>query len=437
VVSPSLGSKAYRSSSHTTSRLFCSFVAKPPGIAVLTSPIFSGAKNQTCANLGVMLARAGKNTLVVDCDFRKPALHEFFGLPNTLGMEQVLAGERKVEEVWAEPAPGLKMVPAGLLRLDSATLPSSKRRTSELLTSRRLSRFLASVRGEFDCVLVNASPIGMSFDGLIPAIQGGYVVLLVLEAKSSTSSSSKGASGRGAVGQAVRWLHAVGANFLLAPALSNNNVGSTRYSLEAQSSSRTHIDHQEGTEQKTLVTGGHKPRRADRSSTKSRSFFLEFLAMLVIGFALLFGIVQPFITEAFYIPTESMVPTLEVNDRVLVNKFIYRFSEQKRGDIIVFEAPDGEEDLIKRVEGVPGDTITVVHGSLIVNGVRQEEPYLNRELPDRSTYGPVTVPAGHVFAMGDNRANSADSRIFGPVPEEYVIGKAFVRVWPLNRMGGL
>jgi len=159
--------------------------------------------------------------------------------------------------------------------------------------------------------------------------------------------------------------------------------------------------------------------------------------MLVIGFALLFGIVQPFVTEAFYIPTESMVPTLEVNDRVLVNKFIYRFSKQKRGDIIVFEAPDSEEDLIKRVEGVPGDRITVVHGSLIVNGVRQEEPYLNRELPDRSTYGPVKVPAGHVFVMGDNRANSADSRIFGPVSEEYVIGKAFLRVWPLNRMGGL
>jgi signal peptidase I len=132
-----------------------------------------------------------------------------------------------------------------------------------------------------------------------------------------------------------------------------------------------------------------------------------------------------------------MVPTLEVNDRVLVNKLVYRFSEPKRGDIIVFEHPDGQMDLIKRVVGVPGDTIAEVRGSLFVNGERQNETYVNHELPDESSFGPTPVPAGDVFVMGDNRADSADSRVLGPVPEEYVVGKAFLRVWPLSQLGML
>jgi signal peptidase I len=109
--------------------------------------------------------------------------------------------------------------------------------------------------------------------------------------------------------------------------------------------------------------------------------------MLLVGIVLLFGVIRPYILEAFYVPTESMVPTLEVNDRVLVNKLLYRFSEPKRGDIIVFEAPDGEADLIKRVEGVAGDSIAVEHGSLVVNGERQEEPYLTPNCRTRAPTG--------------------------------------------------
>lgn len=163
---------------------------------------------------------------------------------------------------------------------------------------------------------------------------------------------------------------------------------------------------------------------------------MEFLIIVLIAFALVFGVVRPFILEAFWIPSESMVPTLQVGDRVFINKFIYDFKEPERGDIIVFRNVEGQdEDLIKRVVGLPGDEVAVVDGVLIVNGEPQEEPYLNKRFPDDSYYGPTTIPEGTVFAMGDNRSNSADSRVFGPVPIENIEGEAFVEFWPPSRIG--
>jgi signal peptidase I len=168
-------------------------------------------------------------------------------------------------------------------------------------------------------------------------------------------------------------------------------------------------------------------------------WLVQFGVVLLVSLVVLFGFIKPFLMEAFYVPTESMVPTLEVGDLLLAEKVTHLFSEPERGDIIIFEASEGGEevDLIKRVVGVPGDKIILVHGSLYVNDERQREPYLNYEQPDQSTYGPLWVPEGYVFVMGDNRANSADSRIFGPVPEKYIVGEAFLRVWPLNQFGSL
>ena len=204
--------------------------------------------------------------------------------------------------------------------------------------------------------------------------------------------------------------------------------------------------------------------RRRRSAAKKRGGgFLEFLIILLVSFALVFGFVRPFVVEAFYIPSESMVPTLKVGDRVLVNKFIYRFTEPERGDIVVFKSVEGgplppqrnlieriidffqgdtaseapREDLIKRVVGLPGDEISVRNGRLFVNGEPQKEPYVNKKYPDRSFSAPMTVPKGHVFAMGDNRTNSQDSRVFGPVPEKNIEGEAFLRFWPPDRIGSL
>ena len=179
------------------------------------------------------------------------------------------------------------------------------------------------------------------------------------------------------------------------------------------------------------TSGGERATRK-----KKGGGVLEYLVILLVSFALVFGFVRPFVVEAFWIPSGSMIPTLQINDRVLVNKFIYRFTEPKPGDIVVFQSVDDEDtDLIKRVVAVAGDRVSVRNGRLFVDGKLQDEPFTNKKFPDRTFFAPVTVPKGHVFVMGDNRANSSDSRVFGPLPKENIEGEAFLRFWPLDRIG--
>lgn len=147
----------------------------------------------------------------------------------------------------------------------------------------------------------------------------------------------------------------------------------------------------------------------------------------------MFGVVRPFVVEAFRIPSESMVPTLQVGDSVLAAKLAYRFSDAGRGDLAVFK---GGEDLnIKRVVGLPGDTVAIRDGVLFVNGEKKRESYVDYRLTDASFFGPVKVPENRVFLMGDNRFNSRDSRDYGPIPEEDLLGRVSLRIWPLDRAG--
>ena len=161
--------------------------------------------------------------------------------------------------------------------------------------------------------------------------------------------------------------------------------------------------------------------------------------VVVVGGALLVAVVvKAFLLQAFYIPSPSMVPTLHVNDRVLVNKLSYKFHEVRRGDVIVFKSPQvvAEKDLIKRVIGLPGDTVETRDGEIVVNDKVLDEPYLPKDVGT----GPmekVTVPPGHYWMMGDNRGNSSDSRVFGAIPESSIIGRAFVKVWPITAFGFL
>ncbi|MBA3794559.1 MAG: signal peptidase I [Rubrobacter sp.] len=175
-----------------------------------------------------------------------------------------------------------------------------------------------------------------------------------------------------------------------------------------------------------------------RTPKKKGGGAIEYLVILLVSFALVFGFVRPFVVEAFWIPSGSMIPTLEINDRVLVNKFIYRFTEPKPGDVVVFSSVDDRNtDLIKRVVAVAGDRVAVRTGRLFIDGKPQREPFTNKKFPDRSFSAPITVPKGHVFVMGDNRANSSDSRVFGPLPKKNIEGEAFLRFWPLDRIGPL
>jgi signal peptidase I len=159
----------------------------------------------------------------------------------------------------------------------------------------------------------------------------------------------------------------------------------------------------------------------------------------VIGGALAVALViQAFLVQAFYIPSSSMEPTLAVGDRVLVNKLSYDLHDENRGDLVVFERPDGSageiKDLIKRVIGLPGETVEIRDGAVLIDGRVLDEPYLadDEVLAD---FAPVTVPDDHVFVMGDNRDDSRDSRVFGPIEDDSIVGRAFVRVWPLTNLG--
>jgi len=158
--------------------------------------------------------------------------------------------------------------------------------------------------------------------------------------------------------------------------------------------------------------------------------------VLALSLIVVFGFVRPFVVEPFYVPSDSMNPTLRSGDSVLVAKFAYRLADPQRNSLVVFESPtDTNKILMKRVVGVAGDRVAVRDGVLFVNGERKSEPYVNYRLTDSTFFGPARVPEDHVFVMGDNRSNSVDSRSFGAVPEEDLLGEAFVRFWPLGRAG--
>jgi signal peptidase I len=165
---------------------------------------------------------------------------------------------------------------------------------------------------------------------------------------------------------------------------------------------------------------------------------LEWVVLVACALLVAF-VVKTFVFQAFYIPSESMVPTLAVGDRVLVNKLADRFGDPDRFDIEVFRAPEGTEtaeikDLVKRVVGLPDETIEGRDGRIYIDGKLLEEPFLPPGTQSR-TFGPVEVPPGHYFMLGDNRQFSKDSTYFGPIPRSSMIGRVFVRIWPLNRIG--
>jgi signal peptidase I len=151
--------------------------------------------------------------------------------------------------------------------------------------------------------------------------------------------------------------------------------------------------------------------------------------------ALLSLVIITFIVQAFYIPSGSMEPTLMVDDRILVAKFIYRLRPVHRGDVIVFRYPlNPQRDFVKRVIGLPGDQVRLREGVVYVaDRPLSEKGYTIK--PDFGNYGPVIVPANQYFVLGDNRNNSEDSRFFGYVPRANIIGKAVFIYWPPPRIG--
>lgn len=165
----------------------------------------------------------------------------------------------------------------------------------------------------------------------------------------------------------------------------------------------------------------------------------ETVETIVIAFILAF-LIRTFVVQAFYIPSGSMKPNLQIGDRILAYKFLYGLKNVKRGDIIVFKFPlNPRKDFIKRVIGLPGDIIKVENKEIYVNGKQLSEPYIvhgdkwNSGFP-RDEYPPTPVPAGSLFMLGDNRDSSDDSRYWGFVPAQNLVGEAFLVYWPLWRI---
>ncbi|MGI8759640.1 MAG: signal peptidase I [Acidimicrobiales bacterium] len=179
--------------------------------------------------------------------------------------------------------------------------------------------------------------------------------------------------------------------------------------------------------------GGDVDQEHDQPRSLARNL-VEWVAILA-GALVVSLLVTRFLVQAFFIPSESMLPTLAVQDRILVNKLSYQIGEIDRGDLVVFERPASEgseiRDLVKRVVALEGETIEARDGRLFIDGAPLSEPYLE---PSQQTFNleRQTIPPGHVFVMGDNRDDSRDSRFFGSLPEDRIIGQAFVKVWPIG-----
>lgn len=154
-------------------------------------------------------------------------------------------------------------------------------------------------------------------------------------------------------------------------------------------------------------------------------------------------LIRTFVAEPRFIPSDSMLPTLQVGDRLVVEKVSYRFRMPAKGDIVVFDPPQQlqvqgyakNQAFIKRVIGAPGQIVKIKNGKVYLNGTPLEEDYI-AEPPDYD-WGPGQVPKDNVFVMGDNRNNSNDSHVWGFLPKRNIIGHAFFRFWPLNRIGGV
>lgn len=161
--------------------------------------------------------------------------------------------------------------------------------------------------------------------------------------------------------------------------------------------------------------------------------------ILTIGLAFIIAMfIRTYIFELVDVPTGSMLNTIQLNDKFIENKFIYRFEPIKRGDIVVFKYPDDPSvNFVKRVIGIGGDTIEIKNGVLIRNGKVVKEPYLKE--PMKGTFGPYVVPPNHYFMMGDNRNQSLDSRFWKNkyVSRDQILGKIVFRIWPLNMIGSM
>jgi signal peptidase I len=209
----------------------------------------------------------------------------------------------------------------------------------------------------------------------------------------------------------------------------------------------------DGDEQAEGASGEGNDEGAAKAKEPSARWIVELVGVVVVAI-LVAVLLRAFVVATYSIPSGSMEPTLKIGDRIVVDKLSYHLHGVDRTNIVVFSTPPTEDcagppvsDLVKRVIGLPGETVSLADGNVYINGHLLPEPFLPPNLRDDTYPGPATapyalhhayrIPAGEVYVMGDNRPNSCDSRYWGPISESTIVGKVDMRIWPLSRIGFL
>lgn len=164
---------------------------------------------------------------------------------------------------------------------------------------------------------------------------------------------------------------------------------------------------------------------------------MEWVIIIAVAFVLSI-VIRNYVVDTRIVPTGSMLPTIQLQDRLIVDRLMYKYDTINRGDIIVFEAPEAaqeDKDLVKRVIGLPGEKVQIKNGKVFINDKALNEPYI--VTPADYDYGPVDVPPDSYFMLGDNRRASKDSHVWGFLPSDKILGRVWVRYWPLDKFGSL
>lgn len=395
--------------------------AGPRGLILVTSALGGEGTTSTVVNLAAAVAETGQSVLVVDCDLDQPRLHEYLGVADGPGLHAAFGGKRKAPElsdlVVETPVRGVRLVRAGVPESNGAA------------RSLKLPGLVARARELASVVILDAPPLTASYDAFDLASHADAVLVVCRDGDTDLAAAGRVA------GKLARLRPLVsGVVLVCAPVVWRSGSfwdgGGPIEHMRALAEAWTERDG---------ATAVHDDSRTPARTTTAPPMLRDAVRLAgqwmptVIVTILLWLVVRGFAIESFAIPTPSMTPALEPGDRILVNRLAGRFADVERGDVVVFIHPPSlaadSNELVKRVVAVAGDTIEAEDGRVVLNGQALEEPYLAEGV----TTGDLVrqqVPEGHVWVMGDNRSDSADSRVFGPVRRSAIVGRAFAQVWP-------
>jgi len=453
--------------------------------AIVTSAGPNEGKTTTAVNLAATVAETGKTVLLIDCDMRHPEAHEHLGVDPGPGLSDVLLGSATLDQVAVLTAvPGVRLVSAGRPTENPAALLA------------RQHDFVALARMLADFVVLDAPPLAVHdaselvwmADAVVIASRSGRTTIKAAEHVQEQLGllgsppggvvffTSAGVGGAADGDDGIRQTVVSGQPLppLTPPAPqpdapplppvvpptpppSPEPVGSGGGSIAYAPSGAVGVLARpappvarptDGTDADSVdwATRAEPQEAGADSDTIRRQLALP--ARRVAGWAgtaalmvVLWFAIRAFLFQSFYIPSPSMAPALEPGDRVLVSKMSYRLHDVHRGDVVVFKRPPGLQgvgpevkDLVKRVIGLPGDTVEARDGQVIVDGKTLTEPYVAKGAVTTSV-APTHIPANHYWVMGDNRNNSEDSRYFGSISQNLIVGRVFFQVWPVSQFG--